>query len=175
MAVPVQKGDRLMGTKLNPGAFDCYHKALPDEPMFVLLARDPLAPEVVRTWARARMLDKRREDAGDGKDAKYDEAMACAQAMTDWRDEHGKPVGGGYQPQEYRRVRADYDPSDGDPGPEDMVLFWSDRAADPLKAIEYAVDREPFEAAAFLAAWREGDVSEWPEYFEWLARPPQIA
>lgn len=31
-----------MGTKNNPGAFDCYANAEPDEPMFVLLARDLL-------------------------------------------------------------------------------------------------------------------------------------
>lgn len=30
-----------MGTKSNPTQFDCYANALPDEPMFILLARDP--------------------------------------------------------------------------------------------------------------------------------------
>ncbi|HAW11807.1 MAG TPA: aspartate decarboxylase, partial [Chloroflexi bacterium] len=30
-----------MGTKNNPGKFDCYDDAHPDEPMFVLLGRDP--------------------------------------------------------------------------------------------------------------------------------------
>ena len=29
-----------MGTKNNPGKFDCYEHAKPDEPMFVLLGRD---------------------------------------------------------------------------------------------------------------------------------------
>lgn len=43
-----------MGTKNNPGKFDCYKAALPDEPMFVLLARDEEAPAHVRNWARAR-------------------------------------------------------------------------------------------------------------------------
>lgn len=41
-----------MGTKNNPGKFDCYDAALPDEPMFVLLARDP----VVREWVRRRAI-----------------------------------------------------------------------------------------------------------------------
>jgi hypothetical protein len=40
-----------MGTKRNPGQYDCYAKAEPDEPMFVLLARDPTAPQLVRDWA----------------------------------------------------------------------------------------------------------------------------
>ena len=33
-----------MATKTKPGAFDCYSKAEPDEPVFTLLARDPSAP-----------------------------------------------------------------------------------------------------------------------------------
>ncbi len=43
-----------MGTKNNPGKFDCYAKAEPDEPMFVLLARDRIAPTLVRIWAAIR-------------------------------------------------------------------------------------------------------------------------
>jgi len=40
-----------MGIKNNPGKFDCYFKAEPDEPMFVLLARDLLAQVLVDLWA----------------------------------------------------------------------------------------------------------------------------
>lgn len=43
-----------MGTKLSPGPWDCYEAAEPDEPMFVLLARDPAAPGLVRRWAAHR-------------------------------------------------------------------------------------------------------------------------
>lgn len=43
-----------MGTKNNPGKFDCYANADPDEPMFVLLARDPLASDLVLLWAERR-------------------------------------------------------------------------------------------------------------------------
>lgn len=39
-----------MGSKLEPGAFDAWEKAGEDEPLFVLLARDPLAPAVVEAW-----------------------------------------------------------------------------------------------------------------------------
>ena len=37
-----------MGTKNNPGVFDCYANAEPDEPMFVLLGRDKDAATLVR-------------------------------------------------------------------------------------------------------------------------------
>lgn len=40
-----------MGTKSNPGKFDCYDKAEPDEPLFVLLARDETAADFVELWA----------------------------------------------------------------------------------------------------------------------------
>lgn len=43
-----------MGTKNNPGQFDCYKAAESDEPMFILLARDPLAPILVDLWASLR-------------------------------------------------------------------------------------------------------------------------
>jgi hypothetical protein len=69
-----------MGTKNNPGTFDCWANAEPDEPMFVLLGRDPDAPPLVRRWAHER--EARGEDA-----AKVTEAMACADAMETWRKE----------------------------------------------------------------------------------------
>lgn len=43
-----------MATKNNPGAFDCYKKADGDEPMFVLLGRDPVAATIVRGWVVTR-------------------------------------------------------------------------------------------------------------------------
>lgn len=45
-----------MGTKQNPARFDCYANALPDEPMFVLLARDDDAPFRVEDWALRRKM-----------------------------------------------------------------------------------------------------------------------
>ena len=47
-----------MGTKTNPGEFDCYALALPDEPVFVLLGRDPDFARLVLSWAsqRERMI-----------------------------------------------------------------------------------------------------------------------
>lgn len=46
-----------MGTKNNPGKFDCYANADPDEPMFVLLGRDCLASHLVSIWSKIRMGD----------------------------------------------------------------------------------------------------------------------
>jgi hypothetical protein len=66
-----------MGTKRNPGRYDCYAAAEPDEPMFVLLARDQYAPLLVREWARCRWLDGDREKAM--------EADECAKAMEEWQ------------------------------------------------------------------------------------------
>lgn len=67
-----------MGTKNNPGAFDCYANAEPDEPMFTLLGRDEQAPELVRLWAKVR--------ARSGEDpTKVQEAYDCADAMDAWR------------------------------------------------------------------------------------------
>lgn len=67
-----------MGTKLKPGKFDCYQNAEPDEPMFVLLARDPMAPLLVRLWA-----DLREHNAGNP--SKVFEARDCAIEMEKWR------------------------------------------------------------------------------------------
>ena len=73
-----------MGTKNNPGAYDCYEKAEPDEPMFILLARDPLAAQVVRYWVALRMQSK---PPTSGEAVKQDEALRCADAMDRWREE----------------------------------------------------------------------------------------
>ena len=67
-----------MGTKNNPGHFDCYENADPDEPMFVLLARDPLAPMLVELWANMRELTKPSPE-------KVSEARMCAAQMIKWQ------------------------------------------------------------------------------------------
>lgn len=67
-----------MSTKNNPGAYDCYANAEPDEPMFVLLACDQQAPALVELWAFVRELK------GESSE-KVQEARDCAQAMREWR------------------------------------------------------------------------------------------
>jgi hypothetical protein len=66
-----------MATKNNPGRFDCYENAKPDEPMFVLLGRDPMAGSLVRLWADWR------QERGE-EPAKVAEARACADALDAW-------------------------------------------------------------------------------------------
>lgn len=75
-----------MGSKTDPGSYDCYANALPDEPMFVLLGRDPQAPALVARWA-----DKREGEIRKGARPVSDlpmvaEARACAQQMRKWRN-----------------------------------------------------------------------------------------
>lgn len=69
-----------MGTKAEPGAYDCYAHAEPDEPLFVLLARDAYAPVVVEQWADWATVK--------GDTEKADEARALASEMRSWRAEH---------------------------------------------------------------------------------------
>lgn len=75
-----------MGSKNEPGNFDCYANALPDEPMFILLARDPSGPHLVEEWAarrRAAIDDGRRPESDM---AMVDEARQCATNMRRWRE-----------------------------------------------------------------------------------------
>lgn len=94
-----------MGTKENPGKFDCYSKAAPDEPMFVLLARDPSAPYLVMAWGYlqsgrllAALAAMRRAYAEmkaatvfwrPSHDTKIQEAMDCAESMQRYRERVG--------------------------------------------------------------------------------------
>ena len=72
-----------MGTKNNPGAFDYYQVAEPDEPMLVLLGRDKHAPTLVWLWSVLRELD--------GEDPiKVKEAQRIVLAMIEWASKHGR-------------------------------------------------------------------------------------
>lgn len=97
-----------MGSKNNPGKFDCYEAAHPDEPLFTLLARDPAAPGMLRIWAALRegnWIDAHRQFARlmetsmdrpitygseeHHRDCrKAQEAYGCADDMEGWE----KPV-----------------------------------------------------------------------------------
>lgn len=68
-----------MATKNNPGAYDCYAKAEPDEPMFVLLGRDPAAMWVVTIW-----IEIRKRMGSDR--AQIEEATKCAIAMGEYAE-----------------------------------------------------------------------------------------
>lgn len=74
-----------MGTKNNPAPFDCYANAMPDEPMFILLARDPEFASLVFEWAARRRRDIERGKRPWSDMAMVDEAKACARAGHTWR------------------------------------------------------------------------------------------
>jgi hypothetical protein len=76
-----------MATKNNPGAFDCYANAEPDEPMFVLLGRDPSAWLLVLLWAKVREMRPGADPA------KLEEARQCARALRAWAIDKGKAEG----------------------------------------------------------------------------------
>lgn len=70
----------------------CFFRALDDEPVFVLLARDPVAAETVRWWVTLRQAligagQKPLEDHGA-----LAEALETAQAMVAWRSEATGPL-----------------------------------------------------------------------------------
>ena len=83
-----------MATKANPGEFDCYGNAADDEPLFVLRANDPYAPNAIRHWAETYKLSKEidnntgygPEPLTERQQAKYAEALACANTMEAYRE-----------------------------------------------------------------------------------------
>lgn len=85
----LQQKEKPMSTKNNPGPFDCYANAEPDEPMFVLLGRDRHAAALVMLWLCMRRID------GPTSALKIAEAEACAEAMTAWRATLGHDDVGG--------------------------------------------------------------------------------
>lgn len=80
---PQVEKEETMGTKNNPGTYDCYAKAEPDEPMFILLGRDIDAPRLVEEWAN--QAERSKKDP-----TKIAEARKCAEDMRTWRREHRK-------------------------------------------------------------------------------------
>lgn len=74
-----------MGSKNNPGAFDCYSNALPDEPMFIVLGRDPQAPSLVEEWAAGREAAVTAGAKPASDLAMVKEARECAANMREWR------------------------------------------------------------------------------------------
>jgi hypothetical protein len=65
-----------MGTKANPGTFDCHLAAHDDEPLFTLLGRDPTAALLVNLWAAMRV------QSHGPSSARAIEASTCANDMV---------------------------------------------------------------------------------------------
>ena len=84
-AIRIATQDLNVGTKNKPGRYDCYQNAEPDEPMFILLARDPCAAGLVLKWAewREQLIRDGKKPVSDREMIR--EAWACAEAMNAWR------------------------------------------------------------------------------------------
>ena len=65
-----------------PGS--CINRAEDDEPVFVLLGRDAVAPEAVRHWAMNRVYMQKNKHS----DPQIVEALALADAMEIYRMQH---------------------------------------------------------------------------------------
>lgn len=74
-----------MSTKAQELESGCFAAALPDEPMFVLLARDSEAPHHAREWAYKRNRDIVKGLRPRADMAKVNEALDCAEEMERWR------------------------------------------------------------------------------------------
>lgn len=81
-----------MSTKNHPSIFNCYKAALPDEPMFVMLARDPAAPATLRYWVEQRRLLGKVATEDDQE--RIAEAIGLAYRMENWRTVNSDPLGG---------------------------------------------------------------------------------
>lgn len=62
----------------------CMSHAEDDEMTFVLLARDPAAPDAIRSWCANRVSLRKNKLS----DPQIQEAFACADAMEEWRKAH---------------------------------------------------------------------------------------
>lgn len=67
----MQKKDELQNPK------SCLNKAFDDEMVFVLLARDPCAPSVIREWCEMRV----RRGLNAKEEPQIVEALECAKIM----------------------------------------------------------------------------------------------
>ena len=74
-----------MGTKNNPGPYDCYAKLEADEPYFVLRGKDPIGWLIVKLWVRIRTtIALGAGSLPEEYSAKLDEASATAEKMKQW-------------------------------------------------------------------------------------------
>ena len=71
-----------MGTRVNPGKFDCLNKVHPNEPIFILRGNDKLAPSLIAAWTD-------RAEQGGCRIEKVHEARQCAQDMLAWQRAQG--------------------------------------------------------------------------------------
>lgn len=131
-----------MSTKNNPGAFRCYEAALPDEPIFTILGRDPAGPATLRFWAQERVRIGKTVNPDDCD--RIDDAVRDASRMSDWRDDNLDPTGDGPT---WKLVRI----TDDDGGPVRM----------PPENVKYvAAERDGDEAVRLNVEWLQARVRD---------------
>lgn len=77
------------GTTTTPSKYDCLRKLKPDEPYFLLRAKDRYAPKVIRNWASQVMNDPTASIQSREKAA---EAYELAGRMEAWQSKNGCKV-----------------------------------------------------------------------------------
>jgi len=78
----------------------CLSKAEPDEPIFILRAKDALAPQAVRLWASMAF--------GAHEIEKVNEALELAVQMERWHSDRGEKVCSIESPQRSQPLSAMY-------------------------------------------------------------------
>ncbi len=78
-----------MGTKRNPGLYDCHHAADPDEPIFTLRGKDPTSATIVRAWVvlREHLADKGVIERDENQ---VNEALSLASQLEQYARHLGK-------------------------------------------------------------------------------------
>jgi hypothetical protein len=132
-----------MSTKNNPGAFRCYEAALPDEHIFVILARDPAGPATLRFWADERERVGKTVNPDDID--RLSDARRDADLMQAWRDANLDPMGDGSGPS-WKMVRI----TDDDGGPIRSL---------PENVQYVAAERDGDEAVRLNVDWFKGRVN----------------
>lgn len=76
-----------MGTLKQELEYGCLSRAMDDEPLFVLMARDAAAPTHIRVWAQVREQQIKDGEKPETDLALVQEALECADKMEAWRRE----------------------------------------------------------------------------------------
>lgn len=131
-----------MSTKNHPGQFRCFEAALPDEPMFVILGRDPAGPATVEFWAQERVKQEKVHERDDQDRIKA--AIDEAKDMADWRSRmvaHAEEMG---EPPVWKLPRPfgdDLSPVREAPVTRPSFDYYPDPDGDPVKVTPLSYTR----------------------------------
>lgn len=132
----------MANTKTHPGMFRCYEAALPDEPMFVILGRDPAGPATLEFWARERVKQGKVHERDDQDRIKA--AIDESKDMADWRSRmvaHAEEMG---EPPVWKLPRPfgdDLSPVCEAPVTRPSFDYYPDPDGDPVKVTPLSFTR----------------------------------